>query len=375
MIGTRGSVALLAALILAAGCDQQLRPAPSDDWRLPVDESTTTIEAQPVLETAARTPIAVEELPAPDEAIGEIRSLLIGPGERLLALVPRESRVRVFARGGESLLGWGNPGREPGQLFLPTFLVALGERVAVIDPAATRASLWSYAGEHIEDFVSTTFRDLIEARGLDDARLVARVALEQQLQRQETLSVLSLEGEELARIALLPREAPESDHIFPRSSFDVAGETIFVTTGEAYQVHAFRADGEHLWALRVPWPRQPVTDEMIGRSMERSRRAGRAMGENVRGDRDLEFPDHLPAVARLAMDGRGRLFVFPYVENLDETNEYPVDVYDVDGRLLLNGTLPFQGWDASFDDEVFRFVNDAGTGTGRITRYRLTLPD
>ncbi len=120
--------------------------------------------------------------------------------------------------------------------------------------------------------------------------------------------------------------------------------------------------------------RVELTDEAIGRSLERTRRAGRAMGENVRGARDAEFPGYLPALAEIAVDGEGRRYVFPYVEDPGTGGRYPVDVYDSQGRLLLNGSLPFQGWDAHHGMTVFRIENDVVGNTARIDSFQIELP-
>lgn len=375
MRGYPNTAVLMVVAMMAAGCSEPLRPPPSDDWRLPLAPGTPEIAAAAVTDGATRVPLVATPQPAPeDDALGMAQSLLVDEQGYVYVLDVTAAAVKVFDREARLVRQWGGRGQEPGKLFGPSDLVWIEGHVGVVDPAALRMSVWTREGEHVADRGAPIFREVIMAATLSGDAFAATLALEEQLRRQQSLSVVSADGVEVDRVVVLPHDSADRDSLFPRSDFAIAGDRIYVTTGEAYQVHAFDVEGRQLWALRAPWPRSPVTDEAIGRSMERTRRAGRAMGENVRGDRGAEIPDYLPALADLASDGLGRLYVFPNADGVAGPGQYPVDVYDPDGVLLVHGTLPFQGWDAADGADIYRLERDVLAGTTRLTRYRLELP-
>lgn len=158
--------------------------------------------------------------------------------------------------------------------------------------------------------------------------------------------------------------------VWPRPDAVITADGRLYTTAAAdYDVQAIEADGSFAWVLRVPWPRLPLGEE-ARRTIERTQRAGRAMGANV--GEGGSGPTALPALAGIEVDGRGRLYVFPFVDGPDAGGRFPVDVYDVAGTRLAAGWLPFQGWAAQANDVVYR-LETAADGSTVIVRY--TLPE
>ena len=115
----------------------------------------------------------------------------------------------------------------------------------------------------------------------------------------------------------------------------------------------------------------PIPEHLVAKTIGRTARVGRTMAANLTNDADVVWPDPFPSLADIETDGQVRLFVFPYVVGADVA-EFPVDVYSPNGELMVNGRLPFQGWDAHISEQVFRAEQRAGRSV--IVRYRLQLP-
>ncbi|NKB88082.1 MAG: hypothetical protein GKS06_07680 [Acidobacteria bacterium] len=183
-------------------------------------------------------------------------------------------------------------------------------------------------------------------------------------------------GDELAHYTVFG--IPDGDiggevHLWPQQDFVVSGEMLYVTTAETYEITAFSIDGQAQWVVRHDAERLPIPEHLSGQTMGRDRRAGRAAGATIDAEyADVRFPEFYPSLARINTDAASRLYVFPYVVESD-AGRYPVDVYDVDGNVLVAGWLPFQGWDAQAGNSVYRV--EARDGNRAIVRYELTLPN
>jgi len=95
---------------------------------------------------------------------------------------------------------------------------------------------------------------------------------------------------------------------------------------------------------------------------------------------DIDWPSHLPALAWIRSDGEGRLYVFPAIEAHrepadDESKLRPVDVYDTEGNLLLNGVIKLARWEwqAAVGDLIYGTRIDPATGEWQLVRHRLVL--
>jgi hypothetical protein len=146
--------------------------------------------------------------------------------------------------------------------------------------------------------------------------------------------------------------------------------TVYVTPGDQYQLHAFAPDGAMRWAARVDWPARPYTDadkrDILEELRERSPSLTLA---------DLDWPALEPAVERIAVDGRGRVWVLPHRSpaELEDGALRPVDVLTPAGDLLYSGRID-KLWQAAHGDHVYRLDQDPESGDWHVVRYRLYVP-
>ena len=184
----------------------------------------------------------------------------------------------------------------------------------------------------------------------------------------------SLEGDEIARYTVFqfPEEKLGGEaRLWPHHGFAAGRGRVYVTTADTHQVTAFDIDGGSAWVLEGDVERIPIPEHISGKTLGRSRRAGRAAGGTIDTEyAQVKWPDFYPALAKIATDAQDRLYVFPYV--IEENPErYPVDVYDATGAPITRGWLPFQGWDAFAGDAVYR-IEKRGDMTVAV-RYELDL--
>ena len=182
-------------------------------------------------------------------------------------------------------------------------------------------------------------------------------------------------GNELARYTVFKFREGELGgdlDLWAQQTFAVGTDRVYVTTAETHQVSAYGLDGESTWVLEGTAERTAIPDNISGRTLGRSRRAGRAAGATLDTDyADVIWPEFYPALKTIATDADGRLYVFPYVIEANPAL-YPVDVYDADGNEIVRGWLPFQGWDAHSGNSVYRV--ETRDGMNVVVRYELTLP-
>jgi hypothetical protein len=167
----------------------------------------------------------------------------------------------------------------------------------------------------------------------------------------------------------------------PRYAVSRAGTT-YVTSTYEYQVLALAPSGEPLWALRAAWPRIPIPEAAVDAVFEEIR----TQRPETRREQIYSL-GHQPALVGVAVDGRERLWVFPWVDDVLALQERPVDVYSPEGDLLLSAMIPVRRrvsitgeyeealtWQDAAGDFVYRVEADPGTDEHRVVRYRLVLP-
>ena len=154
----------------------------------------------------------------------------------------------------------------------------------------------------------------------------------------------------------------------PQAAVAADESTVYVTPAVRYEVTAVDTGGDIKWRLEVPWPTgavDPIDQEVVMASLKPSLPQISA--------RDITWPTR-PAISRLLTDGRGRIFVYPYVSRFAEgVAERPVDIYSPDGQLLSNATAPNVLWRAAREDFVYASRENMSNGTFEVVRYRLRL--
>lgn len=351
----------------AAGHLDAYLPAPTG---MAVHEQVAATDG--TLRAWLRTAVEQEFGPGDPSALTRFWGLAVAESGNVYALDSGAQQVEVIAPDGASLGVLGGPDHEAFASALG--VTVAGDRVFVVELNPLRLTSWDLAGKRLsaeepEQFIGSIL-------GLADGTLVAKVMGFGPL--PETLSALSATGQEIVRFTELPELNAgamdrETRDLWSDNVVAAAGDRVYVAATDSYEVLAFEPGGEPLWAVRARWPREAIPEELIQRSLERTRRAGRAMRSTVVAGMDRgSWPDYFPALANIEVDGHGRLYVFPFVRNATEFGQFPVDVYTPDGILIVHGMLPFQGWEAQLSDCVYRI--EEVDGAARIRRYGLAMP-
>lgn len=356
----------LAAILVASACSGRF-----EDPGLPavplirMPEGTPEITVDAVAALGVREPLSVREITRLD--IGESDAqfvdryhLAVTRGGTIAALDIVTADLALFDADGNRIARSKEPAvEEPlGINTAADGLVVYGtDRMAILD--ARGRLMREVSPPH----------PLFTACGLPDGSFVGL--------EFETLTVVKLDpdGSNSQALTVVPRSMdlaiPFARNLYPREEIVVGGDVIYVTAAAEYEVAAFSLDGQGRWLLRVPWIRQSIPDSAISLVLGRTRRAGRAMGTSI-DEEATDWPTEYPAIAGIDADAQGRLYVFPHVGDSKERASYPVDVYGPDGNLIANAKLPFQGWDASSSDYVYRA--EARGGRMYVVKYRIELP-
>jgi hypothetical protein len=171
---------------------------------------------------------------------------------------------------------------------------------------------------------------------------------------------------------------------YPAVALDPGG-TFYFTEGHEYRIVAVNKDGEELWQVSQASEREAIEPSEI-REKVRSLRA-RYPQASVR---EADFPRWHPALSQppadlaadpraanaaypLRVDGRGRLYVFPFVSTTEVREHRPVDVYDRNGQLIFAGPMANVQWSAANGDFVYGLVPDS-EGNQVVVRYTLIFP-
>ncbi len=378
---------LLASAALFSGC----APEPLDfaDWTIPVPEGTPIIEyaAVPLEERGERIEL-VEDLVIgnreddPNYRFYQASQLAVDVLGNIYVLDAGNHRVQVFDSNGDYLQTLGARGEGPGELESPWSITLAGDKVVVVDASTARLNYWSLEGEYLG--ATTLVVQSLRPVGFLDGTMAGGFSVfhgDPVFRFERVFSHLSGEGEELERYAAfpMPLEMPAS---VPYSEPQLASSSVgdmYICPADEYQILALNASDGIRWALRTNWPTPLVPQEVFDKRTERLRE------KQPDYDPSRErWPERMPAVDRIAVDGRGRLYVFPYVfvprDPMTDAplnglpQELPVDVYSRAGDRILSGTMRFPGWHAARDEYVYRIETDLDTKELVVVRYRLVEP-
>lgn len=391
-MSARLCIVVLLAVALA-GCSDQLEFA---DWTMPVPEGVRVVEypfttAEDRTESIALVEDLVLGLDAadPEQAFYRLRDVDVDDAGNLWVLDAGNHRVQVFDRDGDFIRSFGREGQGPGEFEAAAELAVVGDRVVVL-AARSRLSLFDLRGDHVNDViledVDASLRDFF-AR--DDGTFMTRYSEIDRTALQAGVSgevdavfdvvTLSLDGRQVGRQArmawtsfvifggsgLRPAPLPRP---FPSFAASSRGD-VYVTDASEYQVFAFDPEGEPRWAMRIAHRPTELNDDLVEQALETARNR---RPETSRGD--LIWPDRLPALSHLSVDGHGHLYVYPYFRRGEELEERPVDVYSPDGELLFSGMILDRRWDNADGDYVFAAGSDRVTGELLVWRWRLEEP-
>ncbi len=388
---------LFAALALsAAGCAEPLEFA---DWVIPVPEGIPVHEYayNPLDERTERVRL-VEDLVLgndandPNQAFYRARALDVDADGNIWLLDGGNHRMLTFSPDGDFIRSIGREGQGPGEFEQPSELAIVDDTV-VVRSSLTRVSLFDLRGEHIRDAqISGISGTIFNAAPLGDGTFVASHSLfdpEGTARRPDgtyPATFLISKFSPDARKLITYRELPSVGFVIrssdekrpaavPRAgpTFGVArAGTVYITTGDEYQVMALDEAAEPIWALRAAYEPGEISEELVERAIETAR-ARRP--ETTRAN--LIFPDRLPALVRVSVDGHGHVYVYPFIDFGDEpeaVRERPVDVYSAAGELLFSGMIEDRFWQRAMGDFVYAVGADRVSGETLVWRWRLEEP-
>ena len=421
----RCSIALCALLAVAAGTHSEaserppFQPLLQAEWILPVAAGTTIheIEPTPDADRSRRRIELVADLLIAERGddlhyvFGSRAPSVDVDAEGNIALaepMPRTGRVLVFDAAGDYIRTLGRSGQGPGEYLQPFAVEWTGDVLVVFDPGQSRLTRWSAAGEFIDGERSDTMRTFRSVRGLADGSLIGtrRVNLPDGEFDTGFVAVMRVDADVNEQIEFV--QAPWPPRILDPGFGEIARTepnafyagattpgvaaaadgTVYVSTLDEYQVVAYAPDGTVRWALRSPWPRQPLAEVEIDWLLA----FHNIRFPNVRRG-DIEWPERQYALGDIKVDGHGRLYVFPYVPRGSDLDTRPVDVYSPDGEQLFSGVMsgplaelswqtpPAYGpmlaraWQAAAGDFIYGIVRDPATDEWQVARHRLSWPD
>jgi len=146
---------------------------------------------------------------------------------------------------------------------------------------------------------------------------------------------------------------------------------LYFTSSLEHQILATDSAGTVAWALRAQSARDPFPESAIDRYVE-----GLSQVVPTISKSSFEWPESVPAIDSMWVDGHGHLYVFHYVYfPVDSSIDVrPVDVYSPEGERLFSGSIPERRWYATHGDFVYSIVDDPETEEKQVVRFRLVEP-
>ena len=382
---------VVAAILATVACAE---PLEFPDWTIPVPEATRIIEyAHVPMEDRTERIELVQDLIIggdPDDPAGAFYQpwgTAVDQRGNVYVLDAGNHRIQVFDRDGGFLRSIGRRGQGPGEMETPTSIVIAGGKIVVADRSTSRLSFWTADGTYLNGVA--LFNRLADVSGLADGSLVGRYLEIDPDRPRRTIPPLrmvfvrvSAEGTEQRRYAALPSlsETPLAMPLVPRLTNTPSGD-LYVMRGDRYQVLALDTEGNVRWALRTTWPLLPVPQRLIDEAMEGPRTPN--LDPSI-----FDWPENIPALSAVRVDGHGHVWVFPYAPlalapesgaTPSPTGDVPVDVYTRDGDRLFSGLIgsdssAWVGWHAAHGDFVFTMRRRPDNEEMAVVRYRLVEP-
>lgn len=388
---------VLALLGGAAGCRSEA-PLQFAGWTLPVPEDAPVIGYRAVpKEERTETIELVAEAVMGREVDGDgatfFRPVGLAADDTggVFVLDAGDHQVKAFGPDGAFLNTFGREGQGPGEMQFPRSITTVGSNVVVSDQTRARLITFSTAGEYVDEVAVEFTRGFSSLFGLTDGSfVVAYDSVGEDWPLNTSFGKVTGGGELAVDFFQLAAQTPMYRHDGGFQSLDLPDTRprlvttpsglIYVTRGDEYQVLALTAAGDTRWALRVAAPRDPYDDADVDEAISG---IAEMFPEMTRDNIDL--PDGLPALADIAVDGHGHLYVLPFADDDATNGSRPVDVYSEDGELLFSGLMHHDVagfasvvgtglWRAASDDLAFAFATDSLSGETVAVRYLIVEP-
>ena len=318
---------------------------------------------------------------------------------RIYVLDSGNHRVQVFDVAGGYLRTLGREGQGPGELEGGSQIVVAGDRLVLWDYRNRRLSIWSLEGDHLGDNRLASDERPNALFGTNAGALIMRhQKLQDDLSLHERFVRVSTDGEDIRQYIELPvtnriaikgsanlgspdvtQSARRGMSVVPGpgSAVPVVGVdpqgALYLTSSFEYEVLALDLSGQTIWVLRAQSVRGPFPEAIVDRLVKRFAEIVPDLGLDKSS---LDWPEWMPLIEMLQVDGHGHLYVFHYVYvPVDSSIEArPVDVYSPEGERLFSGMIFERTWHAVFGDFVYSIVDDPETEEQHVVRYRLVEP-
>ena len=286
-------------------------------------------------------------------------------------------KIVVFSADGELVRTMGREGQGPGEFQQPRGLAVVnGTTFALVDRA--RMGAWDSNGELLSDQRLPKSYPHQDLYALDSGTLITSYPISPNSPGEVVDSYVPQVIVGYDATASLVREYATTPRLFrlagvttpgphPTSIYGVdrAGR-IYVSAGATYDVIAIDADGHRPWHLGVDVEPQRWTEDDTDMVLASSRvPIGRS---------DYIWPEFLPALQALKVDGHGHLYVYRYMRRDPDMTRRLADVFDRDGRHLFSGTLDAVPWRTARSDLVYAIVEDEASGGNMVAAYRIVEP-
>ncbi len=396
----RRAVALAFVATVVGACSEPLEFA---DWTVPVPEGTRIIEYAAVsIEERTERIELLEDLvigsqEGPNFSFYDPADLAVDRSGRVYVLDSGNHRVQVFDTSGGYVRTLGREGQGPGELAGASRIAVAGDRLVVWDSRNRRLSVWSLDGDHLGDQRLASGQRPNAMFGTNAGALITRhQKLQDDLSLLERFVRVSPEGEEVLQYVELPVTnrvairasanlgSPEVDQAVRRGMSVVPGRgsavpvvavdpqgPVYFTSSLEHHILAMDAAANTAWALRAQSVRAPFPESAVDQLVRGLAEVVPELNKSM-----FEWPETVPSIAMLSVDGHGHLYVFHYVYfPADSSIEArPVDVYSPEGDRLFAGTISDRAWAAVRGDFMYSIVDDPESEEQRVVRYRLVEP-
>ena len=334
----------------------------------------------------------------PESLLYRVGGMGVDADHNVYVLDNGNARIQVFDRSGAFLgsIGGGR-GQGPGQFGPGGYLAVGDDRVIYSSGGDRRLITWDLQGAHLATlrvrhrilWIAATGGGLLSAawRGgefpytLEIGRMSLEGGATALLGRAEYPVVPGLS------VTRGTRGRPVNEIPVPEVAVAMGPEgRLYVASTDRYEILAVDLEThEQLWTIRVDWPAMEFTEA----DKEAVLAEVRERVSDVR-ESEIRWPTHYPrlttrsleridfgavaALQALYVDGRGRIFVFPFVKNPRRGIPYPVDIYARDGTFIGARQMPRISWMAARDDFVYGLEENEERELD-VVRYHLNLED
>lgn len=319
------------------------------------------------------------------EVFGSLAGLAVDADGRIWVVDRQARELRIFGPDGFHARTVGREGEGPGEFQDPIGVeIALDGRIWVVDAGNARYSIHDPTGDFVETRrrmiggYSVPWRGGFEDDGwfwepgvfrAEGGLRSAVLRMDPSLAPRDTVLLPQVEDEEVFELTTdggyMTANVPFTPDLVWERAPD--GALWLASTGD-YRLHR-TVDGDMTRIIEREFDPVPVTDQEKDEAVENLE-----WFANHGGQVDWSrIPDTKPILSRFTVDPAGRLWVL--VNEVGESEGYPFDVFDPEGRYLgrMRSPIAFDPRTIFRDDEIYGVGSDE-LGAPQVVRLRLQRP-